>query len=94
MNNFKFKKNDRVVKIGPPYTKNIGGLGTIVGYGLKDIREGRECYYVHFDGNSLKTKSCYHINFLKKISPTSKTELFITENKLRSLLDRIIMARV
>lgn len=65
--NLKLKKGDRVEKIGPKFTE-IGIIGTVIGYGLQSIKEGRECYWVIWDKCTKKTRSLYHIDFLKKIT--------------------------
>ena len=69
-NNLKLKIGDRVEKIGPEFTK-IGLVGTVVGYNLKSINNDRECYWVIWDKHSRKTRTAYHIDFLKLLTPST-----------------------
>lgn len=62
---WRLKIGSRVKKTGPPFTRGIGRIGVIVGYGLKSMRDGRECYWVKWDGSN--TRILYHINFLGRV---------------------------
>jgi len=68
------KIGDTVKQTGPPDTRRMGRIGVVMGYGLKDMRDGRECYWVKWDGSA--ARNLYHINFLEKIYNQS---LHVTE---------------
>ncbi len=70
---FRLKKGTYVKIIGPSGYSGIGKVGIIVGFGLKNMREGCECYWIRMKGWPDKgVRILYYIDFLK---PVRKEEL-------------------
>ena len=47
-----------------------GKVGTICGFGRMDRYDGRECYWVQWDGSKKTYRQKYHINYLLVIGTT------------------------